>query len=295
MLFSNWYSGATLFTILVNNHSRVVSNGETFPFSFNDEARYTCSCGAYTDKCEFYRYAAAHMLAKDGRDWDRNLFVQVPRLSGNKTLNRYLNSARYDGWIRSLLIDMSSAWRRRQCDFIRAQYEFFRRSLDYSGATVYMDGMKSIRRAQYFVRENEIEMKVINLVRDGRAFCYSYVRNEGRSVEDLPEAATYWNNYIGMSDDFRKRFPEVEFLDIRYEDICRNQRKSLGRVFEFMGLDDEPFEKTRENMHILGHAMRKTFSGKIEERTEWKTDLSRSALDLITGKMETNLGRYGYI
>lgn len=296
MLFANWYSGATLFTILVNNHSQIVSNGETFPFSITDRNRYQCSCGLYTDECDFYRYAAAHMRSSDDKEWNRHLFVQTPEYQTLGIVSRYLNSARLNGTIRSYILNHHRKLRSQRDEFLHAQCEFFIRAMDYNNATVYMDGMKSIRRAQYFACERNIDLKVVNLVRDGRAFCYSYVRNEGLSKTDLSRATLYWNNYLDLSDRFRASFPEVRFIDIKYEDLCRDLERTLCRLYKFLGLEYQQFNiNNGSKVHILGNRMRKTFTGEIKEHIEWKSDMSQSEIKQMTLGMQKYLARYGYI
>jgi hypothetical protein len=92
-------------------------------------------------------------------------------------------------------------------------------------------------------------MKVVNLVRDGRAFCNSYVRNEGLSKTDLSRASSYWNNYLDLSDRFRASFPEIRFIDIRYEDLCRDQKGTLSRLYKFLGLEYQPFINNGNKVH----------------------------------------------
>lgn len=296
MLFANWYSGATLFTILANNHSQIVSNGETFPFSVTDRNRYQCSCGMYIDECDFYRYAAGHMRSRDGKEWDRRLFVQIPEYQTFGILNRYLNSARLNGTVRSYILNHNRELKNQRNEFLGAQCEFFVRAMEYSNATVYMDGMKSIRRAQYFACEANIDLKVVNLVRDGRAFCYSYIKNEGLSNTDLSRATSYWNNYLDLSDRFRTSFPNVGFIDIRYEDICRDQKGTLGSLYKFLNLEYQPFNINNENKaHILGNRMRKTFTGEIREHIEWKSCMSQSEIRYMNLGMQKHLAKYGYI
>ena len=69
-MFSNWYSGATLLAILLNNHSELTCNGETFPFKVGDSGIYICSCGKSLLNCAFYKRNASHMLDKKTGDWD---------------------------------------------------------------------------------------------------------------------------------------------------------------------------------------------------------------------------------
>ena len=45
-ILANWYSGATLLALLVNRHTVIECNGETFPFSPRDLKDRDCTCGS---------------------------------------------------------------------------------------------------------------------------------------------------------------------------------------------------------------------------------------------------------
>lgn len=83
-LLANSYSGATLLTLLLDRHSRIVSNGESMFVSDRDPTRWDCTCGEDIDRCEFYRATARHMRLPDDAGWDKRLFVRVPAFSGNR-------------------------------------------------------------------------------------------------------------------------------------------------------------------------------------------------------------------
>ena len=119
-LFSNWYSGATLFTILLDAHSKIVSNGESLPFDSDDDKRYDCSCGKFLDECEFYRDAAGHMRLPDKEEWDRGVFVQVPRFSQNRLVRFFLDSPRTESALRSYVIETVPRYRRIKERFLDA-------------------------------------------------------------------------------------------------------------------------------------------------------------------------------
>ena len=295
VLFSNWYSGATLFTILMNKHSKVVSNGEGFPFSSDDTTRYRCSCGDYIDECDFFQYAASHMMDREGTGWDRDIFVRVPSFSRVKSINRLLLSPRFNSSLISSLINHKSSYQHTLSRFLHAQYAFFKKATEYSNASVYMDGTKSIRRAQLFARDNNVQLQVINLVRDGRAFCHSYIKNRNLGINSIGKAAREWKDYIQLTDNFFSSFSHINFIDIRYEDLCDKTYETLNSVFNFLDLPYEDIQSHPANeMHILGNRMRKTFNGKIMKNTDWETALSNSALNQIDSIIGPELKRFNY-
>lgn len=297
-LLSNWSSGATLFTILVDAHSQIVSNGESMPFSDDDYDRYDCSCGAYLDKCDFYKSAASHMRCPENGEWDRSLFVHVPRFSRNPVLQSLLGSWRFDSATRDRIIRAIPAYRDTRDRFMEAQLRFFARARDLAGASLYMDGTKSIRRAQLFARGGRCDMKVIHLLRDGRGFCCSYMKHQSlgeATPTTIRASANAWLGYISQVDKFARAFPSIPLLTLRYEDLCRSTSESIATVCRFLDVEYEELAVTgRDNMHLLGNKIRRGFDGHISEDTSWKERLSRNAQAELTDLMRPQLERFGY-
>ena len=296
VLFANWYSGATLFTILMNKHSKIVSNGEGFPFGRNDMSRYMCSCGNYLDECNFYQYAASHMMDIERARWDKELFVQLPSFSPVKSINRFFLSSRFNNILKSYLINHIGTYRDTLSKFLQAQYEFFKKATEYTNSQLYMDGTKSIRRAQLFAEDDRMHIQVINLVRDGRAFCHSYIKNRSLDINSIEKAAKEWKEHIHRTDNYFSSFRGIDFINVRYEDLCDNTDETMNSVFKFLDL---PYEDLLSlpayEMHILGNRMRKTFNGQIIKNTDWKEAFSNSAVKQIDSIIGPELQRFNYV
>jgi len=112
-------------------------------------------------------------------------------------------------------------------------------------------------------------LKVVNVVRDGRAVVNSWLQmgwwdgwrgpanwylgplpaelherweESGRSFPVL--AALGWRMLMGAYADARAAHPADQWLDVRYEDLVAEPRKELTRALEFLGLDWTPeFER----------------------------------------------------
>jgi len=295
-LLANWYSGATLFTILLDGHSQIVSNGEAMFFDDQDKRRYDCTCGKYIDECDFYRATTRHMKPSDGLDWDKRLFVQVPRFSRNRILRSLLGSWRYESALRERFIDAVPAYRRTRDRFIEAQLRFFANARSRAGATIYMDGTKSIRRAQLFARNECCDMKVLHLIRDGRGFCASYLRNESAQPPTVSGGVKTWVRHIAQVDAFSRSFPSIPLLSVRYEDLCRSTEQTIRAVCQFL---EVPYEDVSagimKDTHILGNDMRRSFNGTIIESTSWRKTLDLDTQAAITSLMRPQLERFGYL
>ena len=295
-LLANWSSGATLFTILLDAHSQIVSNGESLPFSEGDVERYDCSCGKYIDECEFYSAAAGHMRLRDGSDWDRSLFVHVPRLSKMPVFRSFLQAWMFEGDLRNRIIGAVPSYRETMNRFLAAQLRFFENARRLAGANIYLDGTKSTRRAQLFARDGRSEMKVIHLIRDGRGFSRSYLKHWSHETRNVATPARLWLNYISQVDKFSKVFPSIPLLTVRYEDLCSSTAETMGTVCRFLDVPYEKFdEATLQTTHLLGNKMRRRFDGKIHEDTSWRTELDSRTQRRATSIMESGLRRFGYL
>ena len=294
-LFANSYSGATLLTILLNRHSQIVSNGEAMFINARDQTHYDCTCGKYLEDCEFYRATARHMRLPDDTGWDRQLFMRVPCFSPNGLVQGLLGSARYVSASRERLINLIPAYRDIRDRFLEAQLQFFANARRLTGAPIYLDGTKSLRRAQLFAADGRCEMKALFLIRDGRGFCASYLKNTRRRPS-LTEAAKRWLAHIVRVDRFAKGFPSVPLLTVRYEDLCRSTEDTVRRICQFL---EVPYENlgagTTKEAHVLGNRMRRTFSGAIVEDVSWQQKLDGDSQSRLTSIMQGQLERFGYL
>jgi hypothetical protein len=292
-LFANSYSGATLVTILLNGHSQIVSNGESMYLDGRDETHWDCTCGKYIEDCDFYRATTGPMRQSDAAGWDRQLFVRVPDFSRNALLRGWLRSARYVSPSRDRLVGLVPAYRDIRDRFLEAQLQFFANARRFAGASIYLDGTKSLRRAQLFAADGRSEMKVLHLIRDGRGFCASYLKN---SRPNLTEAAKTWLGYIARVDRFAEGFPAIPLLTVRYEDLCRSTDETIHKICRFL---EVPYENLcvgeKKQAHILGNRMRRTFDGSILEDTSWKQKLDRESQIRLTSIMRRELERFGYL
>ncbi|MFI4886799.1 MAG: sulfotransferase, partial [Steroidobacterales bacterium] len=176
-----------------------------------------------------------------------------------------------------------------------AQLQLFAKAREYSGASGDLDVTKSMRRTQLFARDGRCQMKVLHLVRDGRAFCTSYLKNT-HPVPTWTDAAEAWVSYVEQVDQFSRAFPSIPVLLVRYEDLCRSTPEVLRTVCRFLEISyEEPPADMMKDAHILGNRMRRTFSGAIVENTSWREKLDNSTQMELTSLMKPQLQQFGYL
>ncbi len=296
-LFSNWYSGATLLAILLNNHSKLVCNGETFPFQYdnNNKDVYICSCGQHIRQCDFFIKTTASFKAKSG-DWNNNFRI-LPYISSFNILNKVICSFNPHFWLMHLLLAPGTPLRNRLNRYLDIHQEFYKQARSYyNDSACYIDGTKSIRRAELFIRYKQNKTKIIYLIRDGRGFCWSYLKNHNFSTDQLNTAAIAWQKYISMVDEFQRRYPHVEVLVVRYEDLCKKLENTLSEVCEFLGIEyDSTMISQPTNHHLFGNRMRTSFDGIVREDLSWMKSFTDNDVRALTELIKDDLTRFGYI
>ncbi len=206
ILLSNWYSGATLLTLLLDRHAEIVSTGETF-IGLGAEQDTPCSCGSKIRDCPFLADAAGHMRHDDRFDLSR--FRMLPVFSGNRLINRALSNNRFSGRLRNRLIQVVPPFRRRRDRFVHDHMEFMARAAALANASIFLDATKNIRRAELFLERAGSPVPVIHLVRDARGFAKSLLvePTEQSRHPDAGQAGDRWNEYIDAFDRLRNRYP----------------------------------------------------------------------------------------
>lgn len=296
-LISAPYSGATLLSILMNQHPDISSDGEIFPYERG--SRVVCSCGRDQIDCEYYSTIAGGMLKENGEEYDDSVFYYVPRYCKNYYLSRGLEGFWMNDIadkLRNLACALIPAFKALEGRFLNLHLELFSKSLALREATVYFDGSKSVRRAEFFA-ERKLTSKIIHLIRDGRAFCNSFLKNKRLPMDCVHVAEEVWKKSIKKVDVLRRRHPGVRILDVRYNDLCSAPKKELRRIWEFLGLnyDDAFLEYRKKDMHILGNRMRFNYSGVIKEDNTWEKSLNQIDVLLLNKLMEDELRRFGFI
>ncbi len=292
------YSGSTLFAMLLARHPLLSSDGETFPQC--EAGPVACSCGRVQVECPYYRQAAGHMLGAEGRTWNRDLFTSHPVYSRLKVVDsmagRLWNIAPLQAAQDLLRAKVVPAWRRQDEDFVANHLRFMTNSLRMRQARVYVDGCKSIRRALLFARCDRVQMKVIHLIRDGRGFCFSYLKNNGLPQSRLPQAARAWCKELRAVERFVARYPQMPVLTVRYEDLCRDLPDTLQRVYTFLEVPYDPAMAGGDapTCHVLGNRMRMAFTGKVEQCLRWRRDFTPPQIAFLNRSLRPTLERYGY-
>lgn len=294
-LLSNWYSGATVLSILLNNHKSITCNGETYPFPDQDTAVLCCSCGQTVDDCDFYKVAGWHFKANGV--YDKKYFASIPVISRSQIIQRLFYSYRRAPKLRDLLCNLQPGYKDTINKFIDYHTRFFLQACEFDGSEIYLDGAKSVRRAELFAKYGSKPVRIVHSIRDGRKFVASYMRAYNLSEKDIPFIAKEWVDYIEMVMSLKKRYPGIELMEVRHEDLCHDKIKMITDICEFLGVnyDEDIFEFNDVNYHMLGNEMRHAFNGEVMENDRWKKTYTPESFKWTTSLLQPYLTKYGYL
>ena len=312
------HSGSTLLAMLLGAHPEAVTVGELGPGSFGDVARYRCSCRSNLLECPFWTQVAVEMKRR-GVDFDLAAFDTRFRDCGGPVARRLLRPL-YRGRtleaLRDVCLGMMPSWRTVYPRLVRTNRTLIEVVSAIAGARVVIDSSKTGVRLKYLLRIPELRIKVIRLIRDGRGVALTYMDPAGfadacdpamrgggggadRDDERLTiaAAAREWRRSNEEAEHLRARFQPDRWAEVRYEDLCTDPGVTLGRLFEFLGLDADPSALDFRSVehHVIGNGMRLDATSEITLDERWRSVLTKEQLaefDVVAGGL--NRG-YGYL
>ena len=285
------FHGATLLSLLLNNHSQVSSLGDTLPARTYDQL---CSCGLQVSECPFWIELSARIDAQRFADGDF-LLPLAPRLSGAEAKNRS-RSLVFSGLACAFGRSAWSLQKGAAREFLEAHEAFEREIRAMHGTRLVIDGKKDPYRALSWatLTRGRRPLKLIHLTRDPRGFRNSCRKYMKRSVEE--DARDWVRQHKGIRRVMRVLF-WADKLEVRYEDVCAAPQETVDRIFRFLGVAPEPVvgpPRDPAKHHLMGNRMLREFTGEVRLDTSWRERLSseEQATTLRIARREAR--RYGY-
>lgn len=308
-------SGSTLLDMLLSTHQNVAALGEVHRFSINigkNAVPYRCSCGSSLFDCEFWA-AVIKKISEEGRDpcqlktaWSR--YMDIPPNSDNTNIVEYIPQnnrfGRFDifnvllalGFRRVVgqLSSISSKFMEGRCISEDSWY-LYEKVSELFNKEVIVDGTKTPGRLLTLktFNPNNTPIKVIYLLRDGRAVTHARIHRQGVTMKHAARVWVAEHKKISLALKQLKNPP----LIIKYEDLCLETDQILAEIFDYIdaGPYDGKIVEFRENTHSLGgNPMRlRRKENKIKLNDKWKNELSKTefqVFDRIGGKLNRSFG-----
>ncbi len=290
------YSGATLLCFLLNAHPSVASIGEMNGLVLKNPDEYVCSCGKMIKTCEFWQ-AMRREMAECGFEFDLEDFGNEFYLSGPRWMQRLrggsFGHASLDS-IRDAAMRIVPAERRQFTALVARNVAFVESVLKITGKSIFVDTSKDHLRPRALKLFSDYDVRVIHLVRDPRGVTASKLRRGGGT--DVQTPARQWVRLHTRLQKGLGALMQDKYIRLRYEDLCRDPRAVLKKLYAFCGANPE-FEVTDFMAcphHIVGNPMRLSNLSVIKLDERWRELLTEEQQDQVW-QVAGGLGaQYGY-
>ena len=252
------HSGSTILTFLLNAHPQITSTGEVnvaheiLPVRWQNR-RGTCSCGQHYYECFFWQRVLAGMAAR-GYGLNGKSFYWPDTGSSEEAGNQKILA-------------------------------FAEAVLDVSGASVFVDASKRADFVQPLLKNSLIDLRIINLYRDGRGIVNSWKKNNPKI--SIARLIRKWVAQEKARTKILREVPKERVYALKYEELCATPDEILQKLYRFIGVssDVETIEgyKTKVEHHIVGNPMRLNQTETIRLDEKWRQQLSQR--DLLTFRL----------
>jgi len=295
------HSGSTLLAMLLGSHPDAFTVGELKLNSLGDTAQYLCSCRRRIGECSFWKEVICDLdsqglqfsIESPGTD------LQWRATSYIKRLLRPLHRGSALESLRDWALNLSPAWRGNLPEIKKRNLLLLNTIARLSGRRVIVDSSKVALRLKYLLRIPEIEIRVVRLIRDGRAVSLTYMdpagfadsanpslrgggNGSGRDSERLPMAAAAreWRRSNEEAESLLAGLDRSSWTLVRYEDLCAQPAATMKRLFQFLKLDPDrvPDNFRSWDHHVLGNGMRLDDRSEIRLDDRWRSVLTGNDL-----------------
>lgn len=279
------FSGSTLLDLLIGSHTRVTSLGEITQLPRNLALNTRCTCGQPIKSCSVWNKVVNILSEHLAIDIHENPYA----------LNLgYIYGMNYDKkhqtlfykFIRKIKSDLRYGELRYKMSFLKIFLKTFyevpkNKFLLYDvansllGTDLVVDSSKAYLEAIGLYKMMSEKVRIILLVRDGRAVFYSGLK---RNYSKKKSLSAWKNVYSRILPLLKQHVSPEHVLFIKYEDLTSNVRKELLKICNFIGLEfEEGMLDFKSKIHHLtdGSDMRFNNSSVIKTDILWKQKLSR--------------------
>ena len=210
-------SGTTALATFLGNNNEIQNIGEMHQFFEYLEERKECSCGDQLQKCEF---------------WDNKISNNLIQSS---TKNRIL-SEKFESHS-SIVKHILQLFSKKEIEeYIEIHQQLLNTIQLDSEKTTLLDSSKYIGRALALDKLENIDLKVIYVVRDLRGVINSFSKNVQTSKSPL-STIVYYLVVNSVSEFVAKILLRKKVVKIRYEDLVNNPLQVFSRLETFLKMD----------------------------------------------------------
>lgn len=311
------HSGSTLLAMLLGRHPEVATTGELKAIRLGDPERYRCSCGSLIRECAFWRGISDRMrergfefeVTNAGTDFRSGMSDYARRLLEPLHRGPVLERIRDAG------LALSPVWRQRS-RHIQALNAALAASVSRQAhKPVVVDSSKIAVRLKFLLRNPDLDIKVVRLIRDGRGVALTYMDpinfadakdpklkaggsggNRDADRRSMAQAAREWRRSNEEAEALLAGLDPSRWTSLRYEELCRDPETTLKRIFTFIGVDPAAtaLDFRTADHHVVGNGMRLDATEQIELDERWRSALRPDDLETFAAEAGDLSRRLGY-
>lgn len=228
-------SGTTALATFLGNSSEILNLGEMHQYFKHVVDEKECSCGKLLNECEFWR-SKIDCLTQESSENSRKLSEKME--SHSSIIKHLLNSFSNIEYERYIELHQSIL------DSIQSDSE----------KSTLLDSSKYIGRALALNKLDNIELKIIYVVRDVRGVINSFSKKVQTSKSPLSTIVYY--SLINLVAEFISRFIfRKKVIKIRYEDLIENPISLFEKIEKFINIDLTDIKEKihKEQAFSIGH------------------------------------------
>jgi Sulfotransferase family len=294
-------SGSTLLELILAQSPDVCAVGEVVHLwerALGGDER--CGCGERFTVCDFWNAVGEHAFG----GWAKVDTDEVRALKASVDRTRHVPQL-----ARGRLSEERLAEVRRYADLYTRIY---RAAAAVTGASVVVDSSKHASLAFALRWADDLDLRVLHMIRDSRAVAYSWAK-QVRRPEVVDEEAymptfspmTVSALWTAQNAAFHLLAARAPVARLRYEDFTADPRGAVRRVRRFAGLPDtdealrvldDPPAPPQSAHSIAGNPLRFS-SGPIRVRRDeaWRAALPRKSRAVVSAATLPLRVRYGYL
>lgn len=294
-------SGSTLLELILAQHPDVCALGEVVHLwerALGGDER--CGCGERFTGCDFWQRVGDHAFG----GWANVDRAEVLALKAQVDRTRFVPLL-----ARGRLPAARLAAVRR---YVALYTRIYRAAAEVTGAQLVVDSSKHASLAFALRWAEDLDLRVVHLVRDSRAVAHSWAKQVRRpEVVDgeayMPTFSPFAVSGLWTAQNaaFHLLASRAPVLRMRYEDFTADPRGAVRRVRAFAGLPDDPAALrvlddppvAPQRIHsIAGNPLRFN-SGPIRVRRDdaWRAALPRRSRAVVSAATLPLRLRYGYL
>jgi len=216
-------SGSTFFSLLLSQHPDVFNLGQLRHLWRSFENAETCSCGETLRNCALYGDIVPVVHSRPGCVSPERMYAM-----GKAFIE---DADKQSDWSDEDVRRQLSA---RHQDYLTAMQDVIHAIADRSGCRVMVDTSKTPATALAFDLLADVELFLLNLVRDPRAVAVSWQRRKGSARNTLSRVLD-WKKRQRQLERWRPALGE-RFFTLRYEDLAAAPAATIQAAADRYGI-----------------------------------------------------------